>query len=372
MYDASNTVTHLTMRRGSTVLAIGSGVIYEKDSNHYLVTAWHNVTGRHNENYQLLDKKYLAVPDNILVGLSRNSSFGGFRMQFVLPVEDLHDTTYYYIHPLGWPRVDVVAIPLDMNHPYVHEYYAGTENHSHRMTLRQPVFGQPDLTVTSVQDCEPADKDLINSWLNLLQPTDELFIPGYPQGITDWTGNPIWKRATVASSVSPGWNNQQKFLIDCASKSGMSGAPVFHYSKHGILKAGGVTQHLGKPAAILTGIYIGRIGDTSELEAQIGVVWHRSVIDEIIDAKIQAPHSNDMQASTDTINTLLKDKFRTCLKETMLAILDPQKHPMYYVRNYVMEQINGRADPRAVLEQTVNCAKECLESGEFGDLAPEA
>jgi len=66
----------------------------------------------------------------------------------------------------------------------------------------------------------------------------------------------------------------------------MSGAPAIYYNRDGKINTGNLYYKGSEPVSILHGIYVGRIGSTSEFEAQIGKVWKRKVIDEIIDNKI--------------------------------------------------------------------------------------
>lgn len=69
MAAVSNSIVHLTMRFQKTELSIGTGFIYQSESNYYIITAWHNLTGRHSESLKLLSKNS-AIPDNVVVNLA--------------------------------------------------------------------------------------------------------------------------------------------------------------------------------------------------------------------------------------------------------------------------------------------------------------
>ncbi len=115
---------------------------------------------------------------------------------------------------------------------------------------------------------------------------DDLFLLGFPAGVTDYTLQPIWKRATIATEPRLGWNKQKQFLVDSASRKGMSGGAALYFSKMGQLPVSlGSSVMILQPLHILHGIYVGRIGD-SEFEAQVGVVWKKEIIDEIIDSGV--------------------------------------------------------------------------------------
>lgn len=72
-----------------------------------------------------------------------------------------------------------------------------------------------------------------------------------------------------------------KFLVDTASRPGMSGSPVIKHTFGGFGVPGGLAFASG-PASKLVGVYSGRIGAEDEMKAQLGVVWHIDLVGEII------------------------------------------------------------------------------------------
>ena len=76
-----------------------------------------------------------------------------------------------------------------------------------------------------------------------------------------------------------------KMFVDTASRPGMSGSPVIfrrtgiHGAKNGELKPDSIIGTIQN----FVGIYSGRVLGKTELEAQLGIVWKKEVIDEIID-----------------------------------------------------------------------------------------
>jgi hypothetical protein len=112
----------------------------------------------------------------------------------------------------------------------------------------------------------------------------DCFVLGYPEGMVGPGLTPIWKRASIASEPAYNWRDQPRFLIDTATRSGMSGAPVV-LRHSGILKQSegpgmGPSDLIGTMTRF-AGIYSGRIGDDL-LEVQLGVVWRADVLDDIL------------------------------------------------------------------------------------------
>ena len=102
---------------------------------------------------------------------------------------------------------------------------------------------------------------------------------------------PIWKRASIATEPSLPAFNEPCFLVDSATREGMSGSPVVAYATsarhypHLAVNSGEITPEtilLYKPGLAFLGIYSGRIGVGDLFEAQIGKVWYASVIDEML------------------------------------------------------------------------------------------
>ena len=69
-----------------------------------------------------------------------------------------------------------------------------------------------ETNIIHTQDCEFKIKE-INDYSNSLYVSDDIFIIGYPKGITDYTMQPIWKRATIATAPHMGWEQQEQFLV---------------------------------------------------------------------------------------------------------------------------------------------------------------
>jgi hypothetical protein len=357
--DPSNAVVRLTMRHGEKDLAIGSGVLYQKNGKVYIVTAWHNVTGRHSINLKPLSPTG-AFPDNVVAYIAcrhySDAHVGYLRRPFTIPLE-VAGQALYLIHPQSWPRVDVVAIPIDPQREYISEYIDATGNPViSRLPMQQQSSGIGlSSDIECIQDFEQTIPGVDADLSEHLAVSDDLFILGYPKGITDMYGQPIWKRATVATSPHLGWERQRKFLVDCASREGMSGAPAVYYNKSGKLQVGGMTYVGTGSVTILHGIYTGRMGRVSEFEAQIGTVWQRILIDEIIEKGIPAPLAVHIVASPDEVRAAIQREW-PATENYAAMILEPGFVKSIFT-SHVMEKLAGRADPEYVSQEVLEIAK---------------
>jgi hypothetical protein len=116
--------------------------------------------------------------------------------------------------------------------------------------------------------------------------SDDVFILGYPFDVTGSYELPVWKRGSVATEPSHDIDGLPKFLIDSASRSGMSGSPVI-MQRSGFHMSGEQIQATDILGVIrnFAGIYSGRIGVKDNFDVQLGIVWKPRVIEEIINGK---------------------------------------------------------------------------------------
>jgi hypothetical protein len=368
--DPNFSVTHLTLRRGSTELAIGSGFIYERNSELFLVTAWHNVTGRHSETLKLISKT-LAIPDNLVAIIPQLTTYSGgtsaVRMPYTIPLES-DDQVHYWTHPKGWPRVDVAVVPLDLNAFYKQEIRAGMgdmRNIEGRLRTNSSVGASLD--IQPIQHCLGSFSRVASGVEEHTMEGDELFVLGYPQGVSDFFSSPIWKRATIAAYPQRGWNGQPLFLVDCASRPGMSGGPVIAFEKSGRVRLGAMEFQGSEPSTWLHGVYVGRLPNpdaTTEgrlFEAQIGQVWKRQVIDEIIDARQVALHSSDIGVGSSRIASAVIKKWSGVEGYHLKVLAMPDSG--WLMTGVVMEHLNGNANLQDVYTAVLAHARSLRDEG---------
>ena len=114
----------------------------------------------------------------------------------------------------------------------------------------------------------------------------DVFVLGFPFGISAGGLLPIWKRASVASEPDVDVRGFPFFYVDAATREGMSGSAViarqmgqYTSSKGGVVMTGG-------PITRFVGIYSGRIGADDELKAQLGMVWRKAALLETLQSGV--------------------------------------------------------------------------------------
>ncbi len=115
----------------------------------------------------------------------------------------------------------------------------------------------------------------------------DCFILGFPERMIGAGNTPIWKRGSIASEPY----QQHPYLVDSATREGMSGAPVIarHTGIFG-MKGGKLTgsEIIGTVEKFIA-IYSGRIGDDA-LGFQLGRAWQSNVLDDILHGKLRGKH----------------------------------------------------------------------------------
>jgi hypothetical protein len=102
--------------------------------------------------------------------------------------------------------------------------------------LQHPTLGQSvDVAALPLTEQDiPLARDLFDSGGNdpdmFLDLGGEVFLPGFPLGFSANGQMPIWKRASIASSLEFGHSIAEYFFVDTATREGMSGAPCLAIS----------------------------------------------------------------------------------------------------------------------------------------------
>lgn len=356
--DLSYAVTHLTMRRDKIILAAGSGFLYFYKGKIFIITAWHNITGRHSETLAIMHKQG-AVPNNMLVTMPQKikdgNGFGYSKMPICINLED-ENRTYYNIHRQSWPRIDVAIIEIHIENDY--HYEIALSDNSIREYDGLLFSKGPDGSFSTLPFIYDGIITGIGTRTSTPNPIhsvgDDLFLLGFPDNIFDRYMTPLWKRATIANMIEQGWNGQPCFLVDSASRKGMSGGPAIYYSRTGQIPTAG-SYNISTPVAILHGVYVGRIGDGA-LEAQIGVVWKKEVIHQIIDDGIDAPLNAHIEAAPSEVDALIDAEWNAGSAE----VIADEKPGLGYLISSLMEKIGGRTNPHALREALIRRAKKEL------------
>lgn len=235
------------LKRDDFILAKGTAFFTSFENRILLVTNKHNVTGRHPDTEELIDKKYAAIPNT---------------MSVLIPITSPMNVGFSCSH---WQRFD---IPL---------YVDGDED---RPTWIEHADSKVDLVGFKFL---PKGVNI----QNLVLPADGSDLPiqvctrvnviGYPFGVS--TDNfPIWSTGYVASEPAIDIDRKPLMYIDSRTRSGNSGSPVVRYFHAGeTVHIDGISYMAQQPQVFLLGIYSGRI----HAESDIGRVWKKRAILEL-------------------------------------------------------------------------------------------
>lgn len=227
---------------------------WEQGGKYYLVTNWHVVTCC--DAFTGNPRPGVEFPPSTLKVFFNSDARDYWKQAIDIPTRDHNNLPFWRIHPLHTigKRIDIVVIPLDLD--------------------------------PRAQGVEfwPVNR-IANTKLKMSIGMD-VFILGYPFGLK-LPAFPVWKRGSLASEPELiGLDGTHYYLVDTASRPGMSGSPVFLRSwKNHLLETGRptTTQFDDIPIDRFIGVYSGRLF-TQPDEAQIAMVWDGRLIEQIIAA----------------------------------------------------------------------------------------
>jgi S1-C subfamily serine protease len=212
----------------------------------YIVTSWHVVSAKDFFTRKNIHKSG-GRPNRLLTRLQIPGRFE--KQPWDIQLRDSQDNALWLVHPGS--RYDIALIPFSPPQ------------------AEQLVVGLYPLN-------EYANDEL------LTEIGMDVFVLGYPFGVSP-PALPVWKRGSIASEPEiVRLTNQGYMLVDTASRSGMSGGPVIQRSWGHHLVAVGRTSMDGRNRSKFLGVYSGRLPTDHPHEAQIGLVWDKSYIEEII------------------------------------------------------------------------------------------
>ena len=263
------------------LISSGTAFFHETDGKWFVITNWHNVTGRDFQTGKTLSSQ-ARVPTHLLGKLATYEPGGGSDKKFAIRP---HEVPLYEGGRPCWLEhrdqggyTDVVAIPW--------ERPEGCPGFMHNAANRISTDNVP------------------------VEPGSTVFVIGFPQAISVGFGLPLWKPGYVASEphydVTLGGSLQaygglldgrrvSAFFIDAQTRAGMSGSPVFvrhrgawdmsdpyrpiNPDEPGFWGREDVALW-GSEGTQFVGCYSGRIA-SRENDAALGLCWRRDVIDAI-------------------------------------------------------------------------------------------
>jgi hypothetical protein len=240
----------LTMRCNGVDVGHGTGFIVKLGSGIGLVTNRHNVTGR----YQGSGKPIAAtgaVPNEIAIFHPLAFDKQRFTPAWEERVEPLYadgsidGERLWKEHPRYGSRVDFVLLPLTRTEGITSTPYSMTEG----------------ATIA-------------------VQPAETVSVVGFPFAIAAGGRFAVWAAGTVATEPETDYNDLPLFLIDCRTRPGQSGSPVIARRQGMITLTNGKQVPSSGTVSRFLGIYSGRV----HKDADIGMVWKASAIQELIHA----------------------------------------------------------------------------------------
>lgn len=249
-------------------IASGSAFFYDFEGENFLVTNWHNVSGRAFDTRRILHKPS-QEPIFMVAYLSRwFGDKGHYTANYgrLLSLYDKNGNPTWYVHKTHKSNYDVVVFPFPR-----------------------------DETIPEFMHY-PVNK--ISKFRKPILPGNTVFIIGYPSGISIAHGLPIWKSGYLASEPFYNIKNQGKeypaVFLDSLTRAGLSGAPVFSQYKgtwslnDPYEKLDPESSEFWERSDILLnetryeflGIYSGRLESNAQ-DAALGLCWKESLIREI-------------------------------------------------------------------------------------------
>jgi hypothetical protein len=237
----------LTMYFNETCLSEATGFIWEQSGQTYLITNWHVVAARDAFTGENLSS-HGGWPNRIRALFNlRGAQIE--KEERIFNIRDENGRPLWLVHPVRGRRVDVVAIPCDPDNDPTFSLHPITKYIAQQLTIRIAM---------------------------------DVFVLGYPFG-PEPPGYPVWKRGSMASEPDLAQIGTGYYLIDTASLPGMSGSPVIRRIWT-MVNVGEIV--IPAPTPLRTeflGVYSGRRKlKNSEQDSQLGLVWPRSCIEEII------------------------------------------------------------------------------------------
>jgi hypothetical protein len=250
-------VCYMEVRRAHENVAVGSGFFWKHGQRTFLVTNWHNLAAR---NPRQANDGSVAPPDRV--------GFAAFLR--VEPPDEKGDVTLLPT-AIDAPLLDGTGQALWQQHP----------------TLgRRADVAAIDITdILASQPFEVGHANLLDGDADVEpRPSQDAFVVGFPLGLVTGIPIPVWKRATIATEPSYNPDGLPIVYVDAATRQGMSGAVVLarHILVGSYLRRDGSRSNtIYAQRDQVLGIYSGRV-HPHHVEAQLGVVWKRSTVEETV------------------------------------------------------------------------------------------
>ncbi|MCB0218950.1 MAG: hypothetical protein KDH09_04590, partial [Chrysiogenetes bacterium] len=161
----STSTVPIEMFFGDTSLSTASAFLYEFEHQTYLVTNWHNLSGRSPESGEPVSPT-CGLPDRISFALPTVENVAAWKIVSTHLFEQFNDSRVarWYEHPDSGSTVDIGVLPLD---------------------------AIPGLKLNAINN-------FIQNKQLPITVAAEVFVLGYPKRLNSGGAFPIWKRASIA------------------------------------------------------------------------------------------------------------------------------------------------------------------------------
>ena len=255
----------------NTYLANGTAFLWRHDNDVYLATNRHNVTGKNNDTGKCINQKTACIPDRLFVNIPN---------LFEMPSENERRGRVH----IDKPRRLEIKLLEDFEPLWLEHAALGKQADLVFMPVKEVDF--PVLRCVN---------DIDSGVDSPLSPSDRVSVIGFPSNHSVEDTFPIWVNGFVASEPQMNFNKLPVFLIDCRTRPGSSGSPVFTYAPYGEVDAGvGEKGQYNEPIQKFWGIYSGRISE----ESDIGRVWKKSVLETFFDLPIPSSATSPIDLNT--------------------------------------------------------------------------
>jgi len=238
---------HLSLRFNDTELATGTGFVMRSQRGPVLITARHNFTGRRHDTGTCLSPTG-GIPNAVVITHNAPNEPGLWMERRESLLKD-DGSPLWFEHPQYGGVVDFVALPLTKTDVQLYFY-----------------------------DTAEAETDL------RVSPASTISVIGFPFGLRMGGSLATWVSGFVASEPDIDLEAMPKFLIDCRTREGLSGAAVIAFRGKGEVLTrvtdGSIATVTGGVIWRLLGVYTGRIRKESDL----GFVWKASAIRQLVDS----------------------------------------------------------------------------------------
>ena len=256
----SATAFPVTMVFNGHEIGWATGFFWKHENRTYLVSNWHVFSGRVPSTGQAKNRDG-AVPDSLI--LNHYVGLTGRAIRYTVALSDEAGNSTWRQHRSFGQRVDLGMMEM----PPALLNVAGSDVIPCVNT--GTIQHHPNLQVSDDRDVKLA-----------LPVGLDVFVLGFPLGIQGGHLFPIWKRGSLASEFSLDYADLPCFLIDTATREGMSGGPVLARSI-GLAVTDDEHVIFGRDFTQFIGVYSGRSVRTED-EAQLGFVWKEAAIEAIM------------------------------------------------------------------------------------------